>query len=102
MFGKIFNVQPGDGPRQRQMRFTVFADRALLQDSFLRGVCRVLGTQAVDILGTFGRIDQHEHVVILDLDYAGGNCGNLFSSDSEKKTESEDSDKTEKSKERKK
>ena len=43
-------------------------------------VCRVLGTQAVDILGTFGRIDQHEHVVILDLDYAGGNCGNLFSS----------------------
>ena len=28
--------------------------------------------------------------------------GNLFSSDSEKKTESEDSDKTEKSKERKK
>ena len=45
---------------------------------FLRGVCRVLCAQAVDILRPFSRVYQYQHIIVFNLDHAGGDCCDLF------------------------
>ena len=49
-----------------------------MQNGFLRGVCRVLCAQAVDILRPFSRVYQYQHIIVFNLDHAGGDCCDLF------------------------